>query len=144
MARQITVDGAGLPAGTLLFRKMTGKEELGKPFSYTLELLSPNDSLSSSSMVGKSLAVHLQLPNNGERHFHGLVTRFAYKGWAERRSIYEAILQPSLWLLNRRAGCRIFQNKSVPQILKAVLSEYGFPFDLSLSGNYPTREYVVQ
>lgn len=144
MARPITVDGGGLPSGTVLFRSMVGSEELGRPFEYDLDLLSSDENLSFASVVGQSLAVHLELPGGPLRHFHGLVTRFAHVGWSERRAVYRATLRPSLWLLTRRAGCRIFQNKSVPEILRAVLGEYGFPLDTSLSGGYPACEYVVQ
>lgn len=144
MAREITVDGGGVSPGTLLFRRMTGTEELGRPYEYDVELESANEALSFSSVVGQSLAVHLELPGSGQRHFHGLVTRFSHAGFTERRALYHATLRPSLWLLQRRGGCRIFQNQAVPQIVKAVLSAYGFPFQAQLSGNYPAREYVVQ
>ena len=144
MARPITLDGGGVAPGTLLFRRMKGKEELGKPFEYELEVESIDDALSFSSVVGQHLAVHLELPGGSLRHFHGLVTRFAQADWSQRRAVYKATLHPSLWLLKRRAGCRIFQNQAVPQIVRTVLSEYGFPFQESFSGSYPPREYVVQ
>jgi type VI secretion system secreted protein VgrG len=123
---------------------MTGEEELARPFRYDLELLSANENVSLSGLVGQAMAVHMELPGSPLRHFHGIVTRFSQQGWLGRRIVYHATLRPSLWLLTRRAGCRIFQNQSVPQIVRAVLADYGFPYDLSLSGSYPTREYVVQ
>ena len=144
MARPITLDGGGVSPGTLLFRRMSGMEELGRPYEYDLELQSADEAISFPSVVGQPMAVHLELPGVGQRHFHGLVTRFALTGWADRRALYRATLRPALWLLNRRAGCRIFQNQAVPDIVRAVLAEYGFPFQVSLSGSYPPREYVVQ
>jgi len=144
MARPITMDGGGVAPGTLLFRHMAGQEELGRPFTYELEVESADEAISFSSVVGQAIAVHLELPGAGKRHFHGMVTSLAQIGWSERRAVYRATLQPSLWLLRRRAGCRIFQNQPVPQIVRTVLSEYGFPFQASLSGSYPPREYVVQ
>jgi type VI secretion system secreted protein VgrG len=144
MARPITVDGGGVSPGTLLFRRMVGSEELGRPFEYEVELLSPEQGIPLSDLVGQTLAVHTELAGSPQRHFHGLVTRFSQVGWSERHVVYQATLRPSLWLLTRRAGCRIFQNQSVPDIVRAVLSEYGLAFDASLSGSYPAREYVVQ
>src|SRR3990172_1600441 len=102
MARPITVDGGGLPPGTLLFRRMVGNEELGRPFEYELELLSANETISFSSMVGQTLAVHLELPDASQRHFHGLVTRFSFLGWSERRAVYQATLPPPFLLLDLR------------------------------------------
>jgi type VI secretion system secreted protein VgrG len=123
---------------------MSGSEELGRPFEYDVELLCADGALAFPSIVGQSLGVHAELAGSPQRHYHGVVTRFSHVGWSDRNAIYHATLRPSLWLLTRRAGCRIFQNKSVPEIVKAVLKEYGFPFDVSLSGSYPPREYVVQ
>ncbi|OFX21925.1 MAG: hypothetical protein A2V77_20660 [Anaeromyxobacter sp. RBG_16_69_14] len=144
MAQPITVDGGRPLPGNLLFHRMVGNEELGRPFEYELELLSTDEAISFSSMVGKPLIVHLELPDSSQRHFHGLVTRFSHVGWSGRRVVYHATLRPSLWLLTRRAGCRIFQNKTVPEIVRAVLADYDFPFDASPGGSYPKREYVVQ
>jgi type VI secretion system secreted protein VgrG len=146
MARPITMDVGSLRPETLLFRRMSGIEELGRPFSYDLELLSADETISFTSVVGQLLAVHLAIPDSSERHFHGLVTRFTHVGWSGTRAVYGATLRPSLWLLTHRAGCRIFQDRTVPEILQEVLAEYGFPFDLELasSDSYPKREYVVQ
>jgi type VI secretion system secreted protein VgrG len=144
MARAITVDGGGLPPEALVFRRLTGREDLGRPFQYELELLSKNESLDFSGLVGQTLTVHVELPGSKLRHYHGLVVACSFQGWEGRNALYHAALRPSLWLLQRRAGCRIFQDKSVPDILRAILGDYGFPFDISLSGAYPPREYVVQ
>jgi type VI secretion system secreted protein VgrG len=52
---------------------------------------------------------------------------------------------PRLWLLTKTQDCRIFQNKSVPDIVKAVLNEHGVTdIDDALSGTYAAREYCVQ
>ena len=85
MARPITLDGGGLAPGTLLFRRLTGTEELGRPFEYEVELQSADEALSFPSVVAQPLGVHLELAGGGQRHFHGLVTRFAQIGCSERR-----------------------------------------------------------
>src|SRR5262249_38739019 len=52
---------------------------------------------------------------------------------------------PKLWLLTKTRDSRIFQNKSVPDIVKQVLSEHGVTdVNDSLTGTYDPREYCVQ
>jgi type VI secretion system secreted protein VgrG len=36
-----------------------------------------------------------------------------------------ALLRPRLWFLTRTNDCKIFQNKSVPDIISDVLGEFG-------------------
>ena len=50
-----------------------------------------------------------------------------------------------LWFLNLFSDCRIFQNKSVPDIVEQVFKDRGFSdYKLQLQGSYPEREYCVQ
>jgi len=39
---------------------------------------------------------------------------------------YRAVLRPWLWFLTRTSHCRIFQDMSVPDIIKQVLELNGF------------------
>lgn len=142
--RPVTVDGGALPKGSLHLLRLEGMEELGRPFAYQLDLVSADEAISLEKVVGQPMAVHIDLPDGKQRHLHGLVTRFAQQGWEGRRALYRATLRPSLWLLAQRAGCRIFQERSVPQVVKAIVDEYGFPCEQKLDGSYPAREYVVQ
>ena len=52
---------------------------------------------------------------------------------------------PWLWFLTRTADCRIFQNKSVPDIIEQIFKDLGFSdFKMKLQGSYEPREYCVQ
>ena len=55
---------------------------------------------------------------------------------------------PALWMLSLRTNTRMFQNKTVPEILEAVLSEDLGPYSRSvqneLQETYPAREYCLQ
>ncbi len=54
-------------------------------------------------------------------------------------------LRPWLWLLSRTSDCRIFQNLSIPQIIKQVFRDLGFSdFEDALSRPYREWEYCVQ
>jgi type VI secretion system secreted protein VgrG len=55
---------------------------------------------------------------------------------------FEADLVPQLWLLTKNVQSRIFQQKSVPDILKEVLK--GLDFTSEIQGTFAPRDYCVQ
>ena len=141
------------PLGTdvLLFDRMSGSERLGRLSEFRVQLLSTKPDLKIADILGQAMGVHINLPDGEVRHFNGIVTRFASTGWSGSLARYEATLRPGLWLLTRSSNCRIFQDMSVPDIVKAVCQgsdgPYGGLIDLnagSLSGTYEPLTYCVQ
>src|SRR5260370_19330466 len=52
---------------------------------------------------------------------------------------------PWLWFLTRTADSRIFQNKTVPDIIEKIFSDLKFKdFELHLYGDFTPRDYCVQ
>jgi type VI secretion system secreted protein VgrG len=130
----------------LLFSEMNGSEQLSRPFHFELELLSRQSDIDVDQLLGKPAHVTLDLPKQGTtRVFHGLVTEFAQVGYTRRFHEYRATLRPWWWLLTRTSDCRIFQDKSVPDIFEAVVKQYGFTnYKLDLRASYTPWEYCVQ
>ena len=142
--RQIGV-ATPLGADKLLFYRMIGKEELGRPFECQLELLSEDREIDLSSLLGQSVTVWLELPGGGKRYFNGMVARFRQGEHVGNYARYHATLRPWLWFLTRTADCRIFQNTTVPDIILSVFRDNGFSdFDVKLSARYRQWEYCVQ
>jgi type VI secretion system secreted protein VgrG len=146
--RQVSVSSA-LADDVLLFHRMSGSEELGRLFEYRVQLLSANNAIKIADVLGKPMTVHLDLADGSKRHFNGVVTRFRSTGWNGSLCAYEATLHPWLWLLTRASDCRIFQEKSVIDIVKEVCANaaYGGLVDLddaALSGTYAALPYCVQ
>ncbi len=144
--RQISVKSA-LPADTLLFDAMSTSEQLGRLPEFRVQLLSEDSDVKIADVLGKPMLVEMEMTDGGNRHFHGIVTRFGSVGWDGKYAKYEAIVHPWLWLLKKSATCRIFQEKSVPDIVKEVCSAYGGLASLSissLSGTYDPVGYCVQ
>jgi type VI secretion system secreted protein VgrG len=141
--RQVWVES---PLGEeLLFRRMTGREELGRPFVYELDLLSERIDLGFENLLGQGMTVRHRVAEEHDRSFHGLVSRFSLIGRVGRLALYRAELRPWLWFLTRTANCRIFQEQGVPDIAKEVFREHGFSdFEEGLSEAYDPREYCVQ
>jgi len=146
--REVAVSTA-LGADVLLFERLSGSEHLGRLSEFRVQMLSTKPDLKIADVLGKPLGVHLDLASGSKRHFHGVVTRFSATGWHGSLCRYEAVVHPWLWLLTRSSNCRIFQDKSVIDIVKAVCGDaaYGGLVELntaSLSGTYAALPYCVQ
>ncbi len=123
---------------------MQGAEKLGTLFEYQLELLSERSDLRARDILGKPITITIELPNKTQRHFHGHVSKFGHAGWNGSLAIYRGTLRPWLWFLTRSANCRIFQDKSVKEILKAVFEEHGGVVEDHLDGTYPPLRFCTQ
>ncbi|MBI5017318.1 MAG: type VI secretion system tip protein VgrG [Deltaproteobacteria bacterium] len=134
-----------LGPNALLLRRMVARESLGRLFEFELDLLSRDESLSFDDVLGQEMAVSVELPGGARRPFHGVVSQFAQTGRVGSYAAYRAVLRPWLWFLTRAADCRIFQEKTVPDIIKEVFRTHGFTdFDQTLNGSYRTWDYCVQ
>jgi len=128
----------------LLVGSMTGEEQMGRLFAYQLELLSPNYELQFDDVVGQQVTVVLVVAN-GERYFNGFITEFVFAGISDHFARYQATVRPWFWFLTRTADCQIFQNLSVPDIIKNVFRDNGMKdFEENLSGTYRKFDYCVQ
>jgi type VI secretion system secreted protein VgrG len=134
-----------LAAEDLLFHRMEGTEELGRSFTYHLDLLSKKPDIAFDDVLGKEACVELDQANGKTRYFHGFITHMALTGAHGRYVRYTAELRPWLWFLTRTSDCRIFQQMTVPDIIQTIFRDHGFT-DVkdSLSGTYRTWDYCVQ
>jgi type VI secretion system secreted protein VgrG len=134
-----------LGSDVLLFHTMHAREELSRVGECRLDLLSLKSDIKLDDILGKSVTVKLALQDDSTRYFNGYVTRFSSGGTYGRYRRYYASVHPWLWFLSRTADCRIFQDKTVPEIVKAVLEEHPtHSFKQSISGSYSKWDYCVQ
>ena len=130
----------------VLILNATINEQLGRLFHMEVDLSSEDASLSFDSVVGTNATIRLDLPNSKTpRYFNGYVSRFVQNEASGDGGVYRATLVPWLWFLTRTADCRIFQSKSVPDIIKQIFRDHGFT-DIkdSLTGTYTAWDYCVQ
>jgi len=135
-----------LSAEQLKFRAMRGREALSQLFEFEVDMVSPSFNLDLKKLLGTSLTIEVT-DGGAPRFLNGTVVRFELVGRANetgRHYVYRALVQPWLWYLTRTTDCRIFQNKSVPEVLDEVLGKYGFEFEKRLTGSYRPWEYCVQ
>ena len=133
-----------LAGNNLFFRSLSGDEAMGGLFEYTVQVLSTNPNIKLADSLGQSMTVSIQLTNGGLRHFNGVVTRLSRVGLHGTHFLYRLVLHPWLWFLSRNADCRIFQNRSVPEVVAKVLRKQpGNVFEEALE-TYDPRDYLVQ
>ncbi|HZN23834.1 MAG TPA: type VI secretion system tip protein TssI/VgrG, partial [Burkholderiales bacterium] len=129
----------------LRLRSMTVTEHLGRLTECNLDLISDNFSVKTDDLLGQKMTVKLELQNGETRYFNGHVSRFSQAEGDGRLAVYRVNLQSWLWFLTRTSDCRIFQEKTVPDIIKSIFREHGFTdFDESLSRKYRPWVYCVQ
>ena len=86
-----------------------------------------------SSVIGRTV-----------RHIDGLVTEAQYAGVSGRYAQYRLTLKPWLYLLTQTHNSRIYQQQTLPDVIKAVLEAYPYAVEWRLAQEYPTRDYIVQ
>ena len=117
--RQLSVS-TPLGDDVLLLSKMQGNEALGRLFEYRLDMYSERKDIDFAAVLGKKMTVKVEMPDDSQREFSGIVTRFACSGGFGAMTKYVAEVRPWLWLLTRTSDCFIFQELSVVDIIKKV------------------------
>lgn len=129
----------------LLLKRITGDLRLSHPFEIELQLLSQHGGIDPTGLIGEPVSMVVDQQDT-PIYYHGIVSRFRYAGKNDLGSRYTATVRPWFWFLRYTTDCRIFQNKTVPEILEEVLGEApNNDFDVSkLTGSYESLEYCVQ
>ena len=132
-------------ADKLLVRSLRGEERVSGLFHYFLELVSEDNALAFATIVGKSVTISIKVSDDTTRYINGVVGRFVQGGKDARFTTYFAEIHPWPWLMTMMADCRIFQNKSVKDIITGYFTELGFTdYTDSTTGTYTALEYCVQ
>ncbi|WP_182867484.1 type VI secretion system Vgr family protein [Rhodopirellula sp. JC639] len=130
----------------LLLTSFTGNEEIGRLFHYQLELISDDPGIKPQDIVGTPIGWSIELADNSRRHWHGHVKSLACGDVdGQDRRNYRVEVVPWLWFLTQTSDCKIFQDTKVPDIIDAVLGEYGFAdYQPDLQLEHKDWEYCVQ
>lgn len=145
-ATRIAILSTPLGGDTLVFHSLSISEELGRLFSLDIEAGSERGDLEADDLLGKAVSVEMKCPRGGVRYFHGFVSRFSrIPRPGTRYFAYRLSAVPWLWFLTLHSDCRIFQNKTLQDILRDVFGRRGFSdFKFQLSGDYTPWDYCVQ
>jgi type VI secretion system secreted protein VgrG len=130
----------------LLIESLEGAEGISRLFEFRVELLATVDTtINPKSIVGAKVAVAIALNDKqGSRWINGIVASFEQCAGDTEFNVYQARIVPSMWQLTLSSNCRIFQNKTVLDIAKAVIGEYGLSLSDQTEGSYKQLDYCTQ
>jgi type VI secretion system secreted protein VgrG len=139
-----------LGADALLLAKFTGREAISELFEFHLDLFAPA-LISFNDLLLQSATLRLSVPGSPTRFIQGIIREIEEIGYQPGPSgpktflRYQAILAPRLWRLSLCKRSRVWQRKSVPQILSQVLhTEWGLDVTTKFRTSYQPRDYCVQ
>jgi type VI secretion system secreted protein VgrG len=135
---------ASAPLDVLSVRSLQGNEAVSQLFEFTLECMAQDTKLDLASAIGLHVSVTLRA-GSVERIVDGLCARITAFPMDPGYTRYVLELRPWLWWLSLASNNRIFQAKSLPEIVEAVFKAHGYSdYELKLTGSYDTRDYCVQ
>jgi len=130
----------------LLLQGFEGFERVSTPYRYILHVRSDKADLDLKSLLQKPAVITFAVVDGSERFIHGNINRCRLlEDLGEGVFLYEIEIVPWLWYLGLFADCRIFQNKSVIDIVKKVFADRGYTdYKDQTTGTYPPRDYCIQ
>jgi len=150
MLRLTTVAGED----TLLAESLRGDEELDRGFRFEVAALSLDAGLPLKSLMGQPVLIELiaSAGVEGKRHFHGHIVAAELTGANGGFARYRLTIEPWTAFMAYRRDSRIFQDKTVFDILESVFRAYGgkgrlapaWRFDILDRRVYPQRSITTQ
>ena len=127
----------------LLVTAFRASEGISRLYRYETDLIAETGTaVPFDRLLGAGMTVELRPPDGPTRYFDGLVKCFSQGERTEVFTRYRAELVPRLWLLTKIVRSRIFQQMTVPDILRQVFSRLQVSYELA--GQYHPRDYCVQ
>jgi type VI secretion system secreted protein VgrG len=134
----------------LLLEKLNGSEAVSEPFRFRLDMLAEKP-VEFDKLIGQPVTVSVTPATGSSRVINGIFSRLtqgnSVVGTLGKNTFirYRAELVPALWLLGRRTQSRVFQQMSVIDILKQVLTtDWQLDVHINTVGTYHPRNYCVQ
>ena len=144
--------------------RLSGSEGVNSLFEYELVLKTPDETSAFGAevdgaadfdldrFIGHEMRCAIELDaGDGTREINALVVGAALWGEEGRHVQYKLTLRPWLHLAALTTDCKIFQNRTVVEILRELLADYDYFVDMRLTetagatGNgYPRRDYQTQ
>ncbi len=124
----------------------SGTEALSKNYQFDVKVASENPQLDSASFINQAAVLSIE-DGTSTRLVHGEISLFQQQAVGRKYHTYKLRLVPKLWYLQQRKNSLIFQNLSVPDIIKQVLEAANISaehYEFKLTASYSSRTYCVQ
>ncbi|WP_027468853.1 type VI secretion system Vgr family protein, partial [Deefgea rivuli] len=137
----------------LLPQSVTGREGVNQAYRYQIDCLSPANDIELKSLLGLPIVLTVADANGDAIERCGVVSQAQMLGADGGFAKYQLIVEPPFALLRHRRTSRVFQDLSVPDIVKQVLGEHQAnnsvfaavqTLDFKLTGEHLPRSYCLQ
>ena len=124
--------------GDFLVLGMDGNEELGRLSEYRVQLVGELDMLDKpkkvdfDALIGTRATVSMKIDEDQPRYFNAYITRMQQSDQVGRFESFTATLKPWLWFATRTVNSKVFQKKSVKEIVTEVLDVYSTDYEWRL------------
>ena len=138
---------------------LQGVEGISQLFRFRLDLVS-NHEIPFDKVMGQRVTLTMLLQTEEVRWFHGIISEFGFSGSFEPSGggsplvRYEATVVPRLWTLTRTVNSRVWEDKTVQEIIEDVLEkntaaderchDVDFDFKTLNTAQHPVLTYTVQ
>lgn len=138
---------------TLVAECARGEEGISCSFRFLISALSPDANLSLKSLIGQPVLLELLTDTRGQpRSFHGHVTGAQANGANGGLARYQLVVEPWYAFLAHGRDSRIFQDKTIFEILEIVFGTWqdkgrlipAWRFDIFDFDGYPKRSLTTQ
>ncbi|WHH50137.1 type VI secretion system tip protein TssI/VgrG [Pseudomonas sp. Ap32] len=130
----------------LLLEHFSGSEGLSRLYQFDLALLSQRSDVKLKSLIGRPATVEIELADGASRYINGYINRFSTQGSDGGYVRYSALLGPWLWMLTCRFDSRIFQDKTVQDVVSEVFAGFGSlaKYEFRLNKALKPYSYITQ
>ncbi len=137
----LAVDGL---AARFKVAALDGREEISRPFQFDLQVTAEGLAETPAALLDRAATLRLRGPD-GERVVRGIVGHVeAGPADAGGTALYLSLVPP-LWRLAQRQTSRVFQERSVPEVVAQVLADAGIgDSQFDLADDYPAQDTLVQ
>lgn len=140
--------GETLPPDAIAFAYEV-EEGVSIPYTITVDFATLDGEFRPEKCLREGLTLRLWEKRDGaataQRFFAGVVDACSFVHHDGSRFLFQARIVSPIAALRHRNDCRIYQDKSITDVVKEVLEKAGVSdVEWKLTGTYPKREYIVQ
>ncbi len=133
--------------------RFSGIEEMNRPYTFSIQVECTDPQLDYEKLLDQPARLTIHAPGGtgrSKRVYHGIVSSVTLTGKEIDRVTYMIEMVPRLWRMGLKRNHRIFQDLSIPDVIREVLKlndlkdGSDFEFKPLTEGNYHVRAYICQ
>lgn len=147
-ARNIAIERAADIGSPLLLESFSYTEALSTPYRLAVRVTTEKSKdVDADKLLGTPLTLRIKRDAKATRYFDGVVVRVVQNQRLRERPQFDLTVVPKFWLLTRTSDCRVYQSKTVVEIIEEVFARAGIKNTLDtahLKGKYDPHDFLVQ